>query len=75
MLELTHKYIAFDQYGQPIWIKAHPRKELMETCDLRHASKMYIDTKDKVTHHVGYVVGCRWFNVYQITPAFKEPSK
>jgi len=67
----TYKYIAIDQYGNIVWIRENPRKELMEHCGVKWAEKMYFDTKEyidnkKLTYHIGYVVAKKWFHVYGI---------
>ena len=60
-------YIGIDQYGQYYPLKtAHPRKELMERIGTSHADKMYVDTKDGATKHIGYIMGRFWIAVYEI---------
>jgi hypothetical protein len=51
-----------DQYGQTVF--ARTVKELHEKGGPGRVSKMYRDTKDGRTLHVGYVVGRRWFDEY-----------
>lgn len=54
--------LLVDQFGERIW--ACTLKELRE--QVRGAvSKMYVDTKDGRTLHIGYVVGNRWFTAFQ----------
>lgn len=67
-MELKYSYIAFDQYGQHVWIVKHPRKELMQHVGVQSAQKMYVDDKDGGSHHIGYVVGGRWFDVLRVAP-------
>lgn len=55
------RYIAVDQYGNKIWIKQHPRKELSAQFPGR-VGKMYRDVGASVVH-VGYVIGQHWFDV------------
>ena len=45
----------------------HSRKELMERLGTKSCRKMFVDTKDGVTKHVGYVVGRRWIRLYYVT--------
>ncbi len=59
-------YIGIDQYGSHYNIKKHPRKELLEYLDRKHARKMYIDTTTGKAKHVGYVIGNLWINVYAV---------
>lgn len=65
-MELRYKFLAEDQYGQQVWIKDHPRKELCEHVGTTHAEKMYIDDNDGNSHHIGYVVGRRWFSIFKV---------
>lgn len=66
-MALTH--IAMDQYGQTIPLSSHfPRKELLEHQGMKHASKMYVDLKTGGSHHIGWVIGDRWFRVWKTTP-------
>ena len=55
-------YLFIDQWGGKV--RARTVKELREQCGGGRVSKMYRDTKDGRTLHVGYVVGQRWFNQY-----------
>lgn len=64
-MDLTHSYIAVNQYGSTTWIKKHPRKELSDLFSGR-VSKMYFDDTDGNSQHVGYVVGDLWFEVFAI---------
>ena len=63
-------YVAFDQYGSFYKIKKHPAKELKEQTGYSKASKMYMDTTDGESHHIGYICGPLWIEVFKITPAF-----
>ena len=47
-----------DQYGNRF--TANSRKELIAKIGKGRVSKMYVDTKDGRTLHVGYVVGQHW---------------
>ena len=58
--------IAIDQYGNQHYLPGvHPRKELLQIMDCKHAAKMYRDKKDGSVVHVGYVVAGKWFTLYQ----------
>jgi len=57
--------IAIDQYGTVIRIEGkHPRAELIRACNIKHAEKLYRDTRDGVMH-VGYAIGKQWFTLYE----------
>lgn len=60
--------MARDQYGETIHLPdcKHPRKALLEKLGRQHAAKMYCDTKDGQTKHVGYVIASRWFTLYAV---------
>lgn len=67
---LAYKFIAIDQHDNHVWIKKHPRKELLDYMGMRHADRMYmmyIDDKEGHSHHIGYVIGGRWFTVHAIS--------
>jgi len=58
------KFLAIDQYGQTVRFNAkRPRAGLLEELHATHATKIYRDR----SNHVGYKVGSRWFNVYELT--------
>jgi len=61
-------FMAIDQWGNTHHDLKHPRKDLMEFAGVKSASKMYVDTKDGKSHHVGYVVGKFQFRLYEVTP-------
>lgn len=65
-LELQHKYTAQDQWGGRVNIKQHPRKELCQHHGVKHADKMYIDTTDGKSHHIGYIVSGHWYRVIEV---------
>ena len=56
-------YMGHDQYGTHYSIAKHPRKELCEQFNVKHAAKMYIDRPDGA-YHVGYIIAGHWINVY-----------
>lgn len=59
-------YMGVDQYGNTYHLDKHPRKELIEKIGGGRVSKMYQDTKDGKTMHVGYVIGRHWVDVYRV---------
>lgn len=60
-------YMAQDQYGKFYHLDTnHPRKELLEMFGRKHADKMYVDTKDGKSKHVGYIIGGLWLSVYEV---------
>ena len=59
--------MAIDQRGQTYHnLGNHPRKELLKRLGYKKAEKMYIDTIDGRTKHVGYIIGGQWLNLYKI---------
>lgn len=52
-----------DQYGYSVF--ARNRDELVKKAGGGRISKMYSDKKDGRVVHVWYVVGPRWFSMYQ----------
>jgi hypothetical protein len=64
-------YLGIDQYGQHYKIDKYPRKELLEKLGGTQAAKVYCDTRDGKTRHVGYVIRGLWIDIYQVHP-FKE---
>tara|TARA_Y100000310_G_C20194014_1_gene583789 strand:- start:291 stop:515 length:225 start_codon:yes stop_codon:yes gene_type:complete len=59
-------YLGIDQYGKNYKINKYPRKELLEQLGGTHADKIYVDTKDGITRHQGYVIGGLWIGIYEI---------
>ena len=62
-------YMAVGNRGTTVHLtdaKKHPRGQLLTKLCESHAEKMYIDTKDGETKHVGYVIGGEWFTVYAV---------
>lgn len=60
-------YIAEDQFGQTYHIGNNPpRKWLLSHLGRQHADKMYCDTKDGKTKHVGYIIGGLWLSIYRV---------
>ena len=60
-------YMAIDQYGQTEHSLTHPRRDLMQRYATKHADKIYRDTVNSGTFHVGYSVRGHWFIVYEVT--------
>ena len=56
-------FMGHDQCGQHYNIVKHPRKELMERLDAKHADKMYVDRPDGA-YHIGYIIRGCWITVY-----------
>jgi hypothetical protein len=65
------KFVAVDQYGDTLFLKSHPRKELTEHHAVKHADKIY---RDPDARHVGYIVAGHWYEVLRISP-LNEVSK
>jgi len=59
-------YMAIDQYGQTFHGLTYPRKELSERLSNKHINKMYCDTKDGYSKHIGYVIGGHWCEVFEV---------
>jgi hypothetical protein len=64
-------FIGIDQYGNYYKIDKNPRKELLEKFGVKHAEKMYVDTKDRKIRHCGYIISRHWIEVY-IVSVWKE---
>jgi len=60
-------FMGIDQYGETYHDLVHPRKDLMERLGRKSASRMYVDTKDGVSKHIGYVIAGRWVQIYEVT--------
>lgn len=61
-------FMAIDQYGITFHGLEHPRKDLMGLIGAKHASKIYADAESGKPRHVGYIMGKRWFRVYEVIP-------
>lgn len=55
--------LYLDQYGNRIF--ARTLQELQQKAFGGKVSKMYSDTKDGRTLHVGYVIGKHWFSAFR----------
>ena len=59
-------YLGIDQYGDHYQIDKYPRKELLDQLGCKHADKMYCDTTDGKTKHIGYIIADRWITIYAV---------
>ena len=65
--------LAHGSYGTKLLLPGiHPRKELMDKLGYRSARRIYRDTSEGKTFHVGYIVGSEWFDLWDCTPHRKE---
>lgn len=61
-------YLAIDQFGNKyILTTKYPRKELLNIFYRTHADKMYVDTKEGKTKHVGYIIDGYWLTLYNVS--------
>lgn len=61
-------YLAIDQYGHKLLLESkYPRKELLAYHNTSHADKVYVDTKEGTSRHIGYVVSGYWYTLYKLT--------
>ena len=60
-------YMAIDQYGTHYHGLKHPRKDLLERLDRKHADRMFNDYSDG-TYHVGYVIAGLWLRLFEAEP-------
>jgi hypothetical protein len=54
--------VAIDQYGNRFYFSTV--KELREQISGR-CSRLFQDSKDGTTYHVGYRIGEHWLNIYE----------
>lgn len=60
-------YLGIDQYGTEYHIGDNPPlKWLKNYLGCGHASKIYEDTKDGKTRHVGYAIKDCWITIYRL---------
>lgn len=60
-------FTGIDQHGRHYDdLGLFPRKELLNRLGYRKADKMYVDTKDGRSKHVGYVIGGNWITLYRV---------
>ena len=67
-------YMGVDQYGDT-WhdLGQHPRKELLNRLNRKHASKMYVDKLNGPPVHIGWVIAGRWITVYKVERLEVQP--
>ena len=66
---MSKQHMAIDQNGTTYHdLGPHPRKGLMDEFGLKSARRIYMDDKAGKTHHVGWVVGQHWCNVFEVIP-------
>ena len=60
--------IGIDQHGQHYDdLGKYPRKVLLEKLCCGHADKMYCNTKDGKTKHIGYIISGLWITLYNMS--------
>lgn len=65
----SRRFVGVDQYGHTYFLGPHPRKELTRLLCRSRIAKMYRDDKSpKGYHHVGYVIGKLWIEVFELKP-------
>ena len=55
--------LYLDQYGNKFFAKTV--KELKSQLGKTKASRMFVDSKDGKTYHIGYVIGQHWLTAYE----------
>ena len=68
MAKRKRLYMGVDQYGQTYHGLVHPRKDLLERLDRKHADKMYCDLVSGGGRHKGYVIAGLWIDVFEVIP-------
>jgi hypothetical protein len=68
-------YLAIDQFGEDLRLlqPTHPRKQLMEKLNRKHAKKQYTDRKKGPPVQTGYIISGRWFTLYEVH-AWERPA-
>ncbi len=62
-------YLASGHQGTMIKLlekNKHPRGQLLKALSSKHAQKIYIETKEGETKHVGYIVSGEWFDIFEV---------
>lgn len=61
-------YIAIDQYGTTYQMGniKYPRKWLLDYFDRQSANKMFVDTKEGKTKHIGWIISGMWLRVFRV---------
>ena len=62
-------FMAVDQYGATYHGLTHPRRDLLDRLDAKHADKMYVDALSGECVHIGYVIKGLWLTVYKVERA------
>lgn len=76
MATTTMRHVGIDQYGRTYWLGAHPRGELLDLLCRSRATKMYRDdTSSQGYHHVGYVIGRLWIEVFEVRPLYRSGAQ
>ena len=44
----------------------HPRKHLLDRLGKKSCRKMYCDTENGESRHIGYVVGPEWYRIMEV---------
>lgn len=66
---------AVDQFGNTYHnLGSHPRKSLLERLGRTRAEKMYVDTINGETKHIGYVIAGHWLTLYVLSEWSKHPE-
>jgi hypothetical protein len=67
MSETKVQYIARGNHGTTLIIDSlYPRKALCDRFGRSHADRIYVDTPDGRSEHIGYFVAGEWFTLYHI---------
>jgi len=65
--------IAIGHLGTRHFLRGkHPRQELLDECDRKHAERIFVNRRDGTIEHVGYVVGGEWFSLYRLADWKKQ---
>jgi hypothetical protein len=61
--------MAIDQYGTTYHnLGTYPRKALLERLGSRSAERMYRDTNEGESHHIGYIINGLWLTLFNVEP-------
>ena len=61
--------MAIDQYGTTYHnLGTYPRKALLERLGSRSAERMYRDTNEGESHHIGYIINGLWLTLFHVEP-------
>jgi len=61
-------FLGIDQYGKKYWLNKpkFPRNQLLQLFGSTYTKKMYVDTKNGKTKHIGYIIDDYWIKIYKI---------